>query len=260
MIEHTLRVLGGFIFLLTSLLVLNFLVPLQLCKLLPFEFLQAYVAKTFLSILGIKVVVSNKENVPRDAPVVFMYNHTSNLDLFTLVGWSPICPSFIYKKELLWLCPPLGIIGLFYGHVPIDRQQPKSAIKCLDKAVKEMKECGKSIAISPEGTRSFNGELGPFKKGAFHIAIQAEAYVVPTLLTNNFSVWPRTQLFPRQGTVGIKFLQPIRAKKSMNVDDLLESVRKSLDVRPQSSGANPPVTLPNDSATTGGVNKHLCQR
>eukprot|EP01102_Stenamoeba_stenopodia_P010612 TRINITY_DN321_c1_g2_i1.p1 TRINITY_DN321_c1_g2~~TRINITY_DN321_c1_g2_i1.p1 ORF type:complete len:286 (+),score=70.35 TRINITY_DN321_c1_g2_i1:329-1186(+) len=238
-IKQAVRVLGSALFIFLYLMFLIVCLPLRLLNpvwrlvgfkhnKLPTDYLQQSLAKGFVSMLGIKVDIEGAENVPLDQPVVLMYNHVSSLDPFTVMGWSPVAAKFIFKKELVYLIPPLGGTAYFYGHVPINRKNHSSALKSLDKAAKKMKKYNRSVAIAPEGTRSHSGELQPFKKGGFHLACQAEAYVIPTLLLNNFELWPHGSMFPRPGRTVIKFLTPIKAKKG-EVEELIQEVRKAIE-------------------------------
>lgn len=237
--KRFLRAVAGAIWLFSYLMMLVVLLPLRALNpvwrmvgftqnRLPTDILQQILAKTFLAVLGIELTTEGENNIPVDQPVIYLYNHVSSLDPFTVMGAAPVPAKFIFKRELMFWVPPLGLTAYFYGHIPIDRKNQKSAIKSMDKAGRKMKKYKRSVAIAPEGTRSHTGELGPFKKGAFHIAISGEAYVVPTILINHFELWPHGLWAPKPGRAIVKFLPPIKATKEMTVDELSARSRQAI--------------------------------
>ncbi|MCH6579129.1 MAG: 1-acyl-sn-glycerol-3-phosphate acyltransferase, partial [Nitrospinae bacterium] len=111
------------------------------------------------------------------------------------------------KKELLWI-PMLGPMFKAAGVIFIDRSNRAKAIEALKPAVQALRE-GMSLAIAPEGTRSPTPRLGPFKKGAFHIAMQAGVPIVPIVFRNALDALPRGGLVVRPATIEAVVLPPV---------------------------------------------------
>lgn len=133
-------------------------------------------AKYTLDIIGIELEIKGKENIP-ERSVVFIGNHTSILDIPIIVYTIGHAVGFISKKEIL----KVPIIGYWLrrGHcIPLDRQNPREAIKVINEGVENLKE-GYSMAIFPEGTRSKTGEVGEFKKGSLKLATKAKTPIIP---------------------------------------------------------------------------------
>lgn len=133
-------------------------------------------AKYTLNIIGIELDIEGKENIP-ERSVVFIGNHTSILDIPIILYSVGNIVGFISKKEVL-KAPIIGY-WLKRAHcIPLDRQNPREAIKVINEGVEKLKS-GYSMAIFPEGTRSKTGEVGVFKKGSLKLATKAKAPIVP---------------------------------------------------------------------------------
>src|SRR2546427_533793 len=133
-------------------------------------------ARTLTWMLGVDVRVCGLEQLAGGGPFVFAPNHQSHLDILVLLGFLPGRTRFAAKKEL-WAHPVVGAVLDTLGMVPIDRDHPERAIDALDRAAAERH----SFVIFPEGTRSRTGQLLPFKKGAFVLAIAAGLPIVPVV-------------------------------------------------------------------------------
>lgn len=140
--------------------------------------------RTALAIVGIKYVVEGKEHIATDRATIYCVNHVSNLEppvLFLVLR--ELFPRFhiLYKASLHRL-PVLGWGFDFVGFVPIERGNREQSAKAIDQAAQLIRRGG-SFMVFPEGTRSRSGELLPFKKGAFTLAIRAQAPIVPVAIT-----------------------------------------------------------------------------
>lgn len=133
-------------------------------------------SKYTLDMVGIKVDVHGLENIPSQ-PCVFIGNHSSILDIPLILHTVDKRIGFIAKKEL----SDTPVIGYWInrsGSVFIDRENPKEAIKAINKGVENIKN-GYSMAIFPEGTRAKNGTVGEFKKGSLKLATKSKVPIVP---------------------------------------------------------------------------------
>ena len=159
---------------------------------------------------GIKLVVKGEENIWKSRPAVFIFNHQSNVDLMILAKLLRKDAVGIAKKELQY--SPLGPVFKAAGMIFIDRSNREKAIEAMQPAVDALKN-GISIGLAPEGTRSYDYNLGKFKKGAFHLAMQAKVPIVPIVIKNAHDAMPRGSNFIRPAVVEVKVLSPIPTKK-----------------------------------------------
>lgn len=168
------------------------------------EFAKAR-ARTLAWMLGVAVEVQGAEHLAAGGPFVLASNHQSHLDILCLLGFLPGETRFAAKKEL-WRHPVMARILDTLEMVPIDRDQPEQAIGALDRAARRKQ----SIVIFPEGTRSRNGGLQPFKKGAFALAIASGMPIVPVVCRGTRRLMPRgSQLTVVPGRVEIVLCPPI---------------------------------------------------
>ncbi|KAK5583417.1 hypothetical protein RB653_005010 [Dictyostelium firmibasis] len=169
-------------------------------------------------------------------PSVLMYSHSSYLDPIVLQGYSPIPCKYIYKKELIYLFPWLFLLAYFVGHIPINRGKKNSAISSINDAASIIETKKYCVAISPEGTRSKDGNLIDFKKGPFHLAMKSNSTIVPVVFFGNNQIWNSNTFFPHSGNLVVRCLPPIKIEKDDTVDSISKKVRvkmlKSLHTRP----------------------------
>lgn len=181
-----------------------------------------------LGLTGIRVNVIGLERVDWSRPLVLMGNHTSYLDPFFLVLAVPHHVVGIEKKENLKV-PVYGQLASAWGNLPIDRDNPQAARATIAEAEAKLTS-GTSIVIFPEGTRSESGDLGPFKKGGFHLAINAGADIVPMTFSGAYE-----RLRPRgwrvePGPVTVEFGCPIATAgyDKATLEPLMARVRSAI--------------------------------
>lgn len=138
--------------------------------------------------LFFRIQVIGRENLPPEGqPVVYVANHQSYLDIYTLFAlWRPF--KFISKTSN-FLIPIVGWSMYLTGHIGLKRMDRRSQLDCL-KTCGEMLQRGASVLFFPEGTRSDTGEMGDFKKGAFSVAKKAKVLVVPITLVGTGRLMP----------------------------------------------------------------------
>lgn len=151
---------------------------------------------------GLRIRVEGLENIPKRA-CIFAANHASNLDPPALVSVIPRRVSFLAKKEIFRI-PILATAMRVAQFVPVDRASREAATASVDIAAQRLKE-GLSFAVFPEGTRSPDGCLRPFKKGTFVMAIQAGAPVVPVSIVGAQNLMQKGKWTLRPGEVTIRF-------------------------------------------------------
>jgi len=176
------------------------------------------------SMAGMKLAIKGKENLWRQRPAVFLFNHQSNADLLIMAKLVRKNTVAIAKKELKYT--PVGPLFQAAGVVFIDRKNKDKAIEAM-KPVIEVLNNGTSVAIAPEGTRSYDYQLGSFKKGAFHLAMQANVPLIPICIMNAHDVMPRGSKLINPTVVTVKVLDPISVKgwTKKNLDAKIEEVR-----------------------------------
>ena len=185
-------------------------------------------AKVILWICGVKVDVKGLENVDSDVPRVYISNHQSYFDIFALFARLPVSFRFVLKQELIRI-PLFGYAAKSLGHVGLDRTDHRKAVKSMDEAAEKMKR-GASMLIFPEGTRSEDGKLQPFKNGGFRLALKAGFDVVPVAIINSRHIVPKGSLRINKGTFGMNIGKPISVKdySKKDVDRLMKVVRDAI--------------------------------
>jgi len=180
-----------------------------------------------LWLAGVKVEVHGREKVPTDRAVVFMPNHQSNCDPPAVISALP--PVRVLLKKELFRVPVLGLGMKLAGFIAVDRKNRERAIHAVNEAVEALK-AGHSFVIYPEGTRSPDGRLLPFKRGAFVLAIKAQAPIVPMSVSGASRIMRKGESVIHPGTVRITFHAPI-GTEGYSVEDrglILKRVRQAM--------------------------------
>jgi putative phosphoserine phosphatase / 1-acylglycerol-3-phosphate O-acyltransferase len=160
-----------------------------------------------LTLAGVKLNVEGEEYLWSDRPAVFIFNHQSWLDGMIVMKLLRSDVTAVAKKEVARQ-PIMGQIAWLMNMAFVDRGNTEQARAALAPVVERIGE-GYSLAISPEGTRSPTPRVGRFKKGAFHMAMQAGVPIVPIVIRNAGQLLWRGSMFMRRGTVDVKVLPPI---------------------------------------------------
>lgn len=156
---------------------------------------------------GIRVRVTGVANARTPRPAVFLFNHQSQLDVVVVPYVLRSAVTGVAKAELVHN-PVFGPLMRFVGVTFIDRSDTARAVDALRPVVDTL-ESGISIAVAPEGHRSVTPRLLPFKKGAFHLAIQAGVPVIPVVIRNSGEILARDAMIVRPGTIEVAVLDPI---------------------------------------------------
>ena len=153
-----------------------------------------------LWLVGVKVEVRGTEHLEQDQAYIFTPNHQSFIEVPLMVTYIGRNPAYLAKKEL-FKYPIFGYgIGLI-GVIPVDRKHTASAVESARQAARNLKK-GKSYVVYPEGTRSPDGHLLPFKKGAFMMAIEAGVPVVPVSISGASAIMPKLADVHRSTNIG----------------------------------------------------------
>jgi 1-acyl-sn-glycerol-3-phosphate acyltransferase len=183
-------------------------------------------ARAHLIMSGIGVRLKGLENLGRP-PYIFMGNHQSALDIYALFAVLPPSFRWIAKRELFSI-PIFGWALGRAGHISVDRANAREAVKAMERAASNIR-AGTTIVMFPEGTRSRDGRLLPFKRGSFSLAFKARVPVVPFAIVNSGLLQPVGHFIPeRTGTIEIRIGTPINVEESSK-DKLMEMVRAAIE-------------------------------
>lgn len=156
---------------------------------------------------GIRLELRGFEKLKRDQSYILVSNHASILDIPGIMSAFPVPIRFMAKKSLLWI-PIFGWYLYLAEHVLIERQSAQSALKSLKRASTLLKK-GISIIVFPEGTRSGDGEVKDFKRGAFLLAQYSKFPLVPVSIKGTHDMLPRDGWCFRPGTMHLRMDEPI---------------------------------------------------
>jgi putative phosphoserine phosphatase/1-acylglycerol-3-phosphate O-acyltransferase len=194
------------------------------------------------ALIGLNLVVRDEYNLWEGRPAVFVFNHQSKVDVVIMARLLRRDIAGVGKKEIRHM-PFIGKTLELAGTIFIDRENSSSAIEAMKPLVDAMRNQGKSVAIAPEGTRSITPKLGTFKKGPFHLAIQAGVPVVPVVIHNAGDVAPKGDFVFRPATVEVDVLPPVDTSdwRSETIEDHVAEIRGMfLEVLGQAEDDAPP--------------------
>ncbi len=185
-------------------------------------------SRSILAEADVRLEVEGREHlVP--GPVIVMANHQSLLDIPVLFLGLPYEIRFVAKNELRYV-PVLGQGMKAMGHLFVDRSNHAQATTTLNNAAAEIRS-GTSIAVFPEGTRTTDGRLLPFKKGGFVLAIKSGVPIVPVTIVDSIVPLPKGAMSIRAGTIHLRIHQPIETRDYTleTKDALMEAVRTAIE-------------------------------
>jgi 1-acyl-sn-glycerol-3-phosphate acyltransferase len=155
-----------------------------------------------------------------------MTNHQSYFDIFALLACLPVNFKFILKEELMKI-PFLGIAMRRARYIGIKRENPRKAVQSINEAVEKIKG-GASVLIFPEGTRSIDGRLQPYKRGGFNLALKSGCDIVPVTICDSYRIVPKGSLKVNKGDFSMYIGKPISVKgyDKTTVTRLMDNVRE----------------------------------
>ncbi len=178
-----------------------------------------------LKVCGITVSAAGTDRIS-SPPYIFMANHQSALDIYALLCVLPMSSKWIAKRQLFSI-PFFGWAIKRAGYISLDRENPREALKAINDAARKIRE-GTNIVIFPEGTRSKDGVLLPFKKGVFSLVVRAGIPVLPVGIKGTSALQPKGSFIPRKkGVIYVNIGEPI----PVNEDSAPEKTRIMDEVR-----------------------------
>lgn len=206
------RLTVGLIFtgivLVVGMIGLLFLLPWHVRRIRLTNRLGTVLGKGIMRISGSTVRVTGQEHVSESRPAIYAGNHTSIFDAFTSIWLSPLGTVGVAKKEIIYY-PFYGVAWLLAGHLTIDRSRSERAKASMRKMGEMVRRKNLHLFILPEGTRSSDGRLLPFKKGIVHLAIQTGLPIVPMVTVGAHHAWEKATLSLRAVPIDIEFLPPV---------------------------------------------------
>jgi len=169
-------------------------------------------ARTLLAAGGVRVRIEGLEQIDPGGSYVFIANHASYYDTPVALAHIPVQFRFLARRGLFQI-PFLGTHLSRAGHIPVPREDPRASVKTMQQAAEAIQQKKISLLIFPEGGRTHDGVLQPFKEGGAYIAIRAGVPVVPLVLLGTRNVLPYGSGVIRPGNVTLRILQPIETKQ-----------------------------------------------
>lgn len=203
--------------------------PFNLKNGVAFHWIARMWARLVLFACGVRVTVRGLDKVAFDRSYVYVSNHASMFDIPAILASIPDQIRIVYKKELE-VIPVFGW-GLKWGsYIGIDRGFSAEARRNLDEAIRKIRS-GASLLLYAEGTRTEDGQLQPFKRGAFNIAVRAGIPVVPLTINGTFSILPKGSMIIRPHPVELILESPIPVEGEGKTAEMLlmERVHESIE-------------------------------
>lgn len=176
---------------------------------------------------GVNVEINGLENILSNRPQIFVSNHQGYFDIFALSGYLPVQIRWIAKSSLFRI-PFVGWAMMAAGYIPVERDNRKKAYEAFNKTLEKIKE-GCSIIIFPEGTRSEDGKIGPFKKGSNLIASRSKSPMVPITIIGSGDIIKKGSAIITPGPIRVVISPPVEpvSDKKENAA-ILESIRGTI--------------------------------
>jgi 1-acyl-sn-glycerol-3-phosphate acyltransferase len=178
---------------------------------------------------GVRVALSGRDHIEEGRPHVLMANHQGAFDIFALLAYLPVNFKWVAREEIFRI-PILGWAMAAAGYISIDRKGRKKAMESVERAVAKIRD-GASVLVFPEGTRSPDGEIHPFKRGGFTLAVKAGVPIIPISIRGSRKVLPRSSLRVRPGRIEIIVGKRVRTDDRSLADrgSLMEEVKRAIE-------------------------------
>ncbi|EFN81394.1 1-acyl-sn-glycerol-3-phosphate acyltransferase alpha [Harpegnathos saltator] len=181
-------------------------------------------------LLGLRWELRGREHLEKDRACIIVANHQSSLDILGLFDLWPVMEkcTVVSKKELFYAWP-FGLSTWLCGLIFIDRMNSESARSVLNNAAQQLKDKKVKLWIYPEGTRRNTGEIHPFKKGAFHVAIKSQVPILPVVFSSYYFLSAAEKRFDT-GRILVTTLPPISTEglSTNDVEDLMQRTRDAM--------------------------------
>lgn len=180
------------------------------------------------NLYGIKLDVKGLENLDVKGPYVIISNHQSSLDLMGMMEILPDRCVAIAKKELMY-AGTVGLVCWLAGIIFIDRQKKTDAKSVMTEAAQTMLKENIRLWVFPEGTRNHDGNMLPFKRGAFHLAVQAQVPIIPVVFSSYNDFYNRAEKRFTSGKCIVQIL-PSMETRGLTTDDVPDLTERARDL------------------------------
>ena len=193
---------------------------------------QQFWSRACYWLMFLPVSIDGTEHIQPNQSYVFVSNHQSMYDVWLIYGWLPVVFKWLMKAEIRRI-PFVGTACKAAGHIFVDRRKAKASIESLKEIEKQLSN-GVCTVIFPEGTRTLDGEVGRFKRGAFQIALELGLPVIPLSLTGCYEVMPKGQWYVTHHPVHMHIGEPIDltqfkdAEGNIDGNAAIEAVRNAV--------------------------------
>ena len=186
-------------------------------------------ARMILWVSSVKVEAFGTENADPNVPRIYMSNHQSAFDIFALLDKLRVNFKFILKQELMGI-PLLGFAMNRAGYIAIDRRDPRRAVAGVNEAARKIKG-GASVLVFPEGTRSPDGQMRPFKRGGFHLALKSGCDIVPVTIVDSYQIMAKGSLRIHRGKIVMVIGKPIsmEGRRKLDMEALMREVGEAMN-------------------------------
>lgn len=183
--------------------------------------------RTMLKIAGIRLELEGESTLETRAPRVIVFNHQSAVDMMLTAAVAAPGMLAVGKREIVFV-PFVNLAWWALGFMTVDRKRPRKMVASIAEVAEAISRDGRSFLVSPEGTRTKDGSILPFKRGPFQIAVRAQAPVYPLVIWGAFECMPRTAWLPKPGTIRVRYLTPIETRGEKDDEALAERVRAEI--------------------------------
>lgn len=188
--------------------------------------IQQFWSRSFFYLLFVPVEISGTENIRQGQSYVFVSNHQSMADVFLIYGWLPVIFKWIMKQELRKV-PFVGSACAAAGHIFLERGRTRSAVSSIKQAEDTLHD-GVCVVIFPEGTRSKDGKVGRFKRGAFGIAENLQLPIVPITLTGCHELMPKGRAYATHCHVSMHVGKEVNLADFADQETAIEHLRQAV--------------------------------
>lgn len=184
-------------------------------------------AKLFCILSFVRVTVKGRENISKGTSYVFVANHQGAYDIFAIYGYLGHNFKWMMKKALERI-PLVGYSCRLAGHIYVDNRTPAAIRQTMADAERQLAG-GMSVVVFPEGSRTLDGKVHAFRRGAYTLAVEFGLPVVPLTIDGAYKVMPRTALLPRPGHITLTIHRPIEAPSDGHeMKSLIETSRQAI--------------------------------
>lgn len=184
-------------------------------------------ARLFCLLSLVRVTVKGRDNIDKNTSYVFVANHQGAYDIFAIYGFLGHNFKWMMKRSLRRIFL-VGYACDRAGHIFVDHSSPAAVRRTIETAEHRLRD-GMSLVVFPEGARTLTGRMGPFKKGAYQLALEFKLPLAPVTIDGSFAVLPRTGILPRPGHIVLTIHEPMAAPATEeDRESVMDATRRAI--------------------------------